>query len=397
MPKGRLTLALFIVVALALALPTGENASSVARTIDERPGAVATRALAFALLADNRLAAISLASGTVVALKGLGPPPPSGAHGEWWRSADGHYLALSNDGRTLFAIVPGLVPGRPTGIDHLAVIDAATVRVRAIYPLPPALAFHSLAVGQRTGRLYLFGNRPVGGPLGTSPADAIVTVRDPSGRTMLANWTARKAQGHNYFAYRGLVSSDERKLFISYHGFDTTGVDLFTLSRSGLSRCHSSFGPRDGCIPGHGNAELNGNGLLVSQGNGPIDEIGATGRVRRTLDTHLDRNHLLEFTVDRRVGRLYAVGSCIYVGGFSVVDIRTGRVQVLVPLPNYHICGERLALASHSLLVLAKTHGVIPQIGVQGQVLFLDTRTGRVLRSIPTPAEPVDVLVSAAS
>ncbi len=150
--------------------------------------------------------------------------------------------------------------------------------------------------------------------------------------------------------------------------------------------------------------ELYGDGLLVSEGNGPIYEIGAAGRVRRTFDSRLKHNHLLEFTVDRHTDRLYAVGSCLYDGGFTVLDLRTGRARILVQEPNYDICGERSALASSSLLVVAKTLGVIPQIGlqgpqigVQGHLLFLDTRTGQVQRSVSTPAEPVDVLVSPAA
>lgn len=143
--------------------------------------------------------------------------------------------------------------------------------------------------------------------------------------------------------------------------------------------------------------ELYGDGLLVSEGNGSIYEIGAAGRVRRTFDSGLKHNHLLEFTIDRQAGRLYAVGSCSYAGGFTALDLRSGRSRILVQEPNYDICGERSALASSSLLVIAKTLGVIPQIGLQGHLLFLDTRTGQVQRRILTPAEAVDVLVSPGS
>lgn len=394
MRQGRWTFEALIVVVLALALPSAVHGSREAGTLDSQPRATAVGSLAFALLADNRLVAVSVTTGRVVVQTRLGPPPPAGAHGEWWRSADGHYLALSRDSRTLFVIVPGLVPGRPAGIDQLAVIDVATVRVRAVYPLIRGAAFHSLAVGQVSGRLYIFGDRAVGGPFATSPADAVVLVMDSIRGRVLADWTARRAEGHNWFPYRGLVSHDERRLFISYHGFDTTGIDTFLISRTGLHRCSSPLGPKDGCIKAHGNIELYAGGLLASEGEGPIYEINAAGRVRRQLDTHLEGNHLLEFVVDQQRHRLYAVGSCVYAGGFSVVDVRTGSARVLVPLPNYHVCGERLALASSSLLVLAKTQGVIPQIGVGGHLLFLDTYTGHLERSVPTPAEPVDVLVS---
>lgn len=402
MPRGRLIIVVFIALTVVLAMPSRGDGSSRTWLRDRQADSASAQGLAFALLADNRLFAVSLADGRVLAQRRLGPPPPLGVRGEWWRSADGHYLALSKDGHTLYAIVPGVAPGRLGGTDHLAVIDAATVGVRAVYPLIRGLAFHSAAVGGRTGRLYLFGNRTVGGSFAISPADAVVSVVDPSTGTVLANWTAKKARGYTHFTYRGLVSPNERKLFISYHGFDTTGVDAFTISRRGLQRCQSPccqppYGPRDGCIPGHGNMELYGDGLLVSEGNGPIYEIGAHGRVRRTFDSGLKHNHLLEFTVDRHTDRLYAVGSCLYDGGVSALDLRTGRARILVHEPNYDICGERSALASSSLLVIAKTVGVIPQIGIKGHLLFLDSHTGQVQRSVPTPAEPVDVLVSPGS
>jgi hypothetical protein len=220
---------------------------------------------------------------------------------------------------------------------------------------------------------------------------------EPSSGAVLAVWTARRADGYDWFPYRGIVGRNEHTLFISYHGPDTTGIDSFTVLGGRLHRCHATFIRPDGCIAAHGNIELYGNGLLAATGGGPIHEINAAGKVWRDVDTHLQHNHLLEFTVDHRTNRLYAVGSCIYAGGFSAVDIGSDRARILVQEPNYDICGERLALASRSLLVLARTQGVIPQIGVQGQLLFLDTRTGQVQRSIPTPAEPVDVLVSARS
>ncbi len=402
MPQRRLISAVLIALTFVLAIPSVGDSSTGNRLRDRQAGSASAQGLAFALLADNRLFAVSLPDGKVVAQRRLGPPPPLEVRGEWWRSADGHYLALSKNGHTVYAVVPGLVPGRLGGTDHLAIIDAATVRVRAAYPLIRGLAFHSVAVGRRTGRLYLFGNRAVGGGFASSPADAVVIVMDAKTGTVLANWTAKKAQGYNHFSYRGLVSSNERKLFISYHGFDTTGVDAFTISRRGLQRCQSPccqlpYGPRDGCILGHGSMELYGDGLLVSEGNGSIYEIGAAGRVRRTFDSGLKHNHLLEFTIDRQAGRLYAVGSCSYAGGFTALDLRSGRSRILVQEPNYDICGERSALASSSLLVIAKTLGVIPQIGLQGHLLFLDTRTGQVQRRILTPAEAVDVLVSPGS
>jgi hypothetical protein len=138
----------------------------------------------------------------------------------------------------------------------------------------------------------------------------------------------------------------------------------------------------------------------VSPGDTPIIlDIDRAGRIRRGWDTRLTGNHMLAFAVDARGGRLYALGSCLYKSGFSVVDLRDGGVptpaatpgewqwlatpeppQVLQPTP----CGERLALGPDSLAVVAG----------QGEVRLLDVATGQVIRDVSTSAMPLDVPVA---
>lgn len=348
--------------------------------------------IVFALLADNRLLAVRPSTGAVVASAHLGPAPS--------RPETGYYLALSNDGRTVFALVPGARP------DRLCKINAATVRVQSCYRLPADLAFYSLAVGPRTGRIYLFGDRAAGpkrrGPDGVvQPTDAVVAIVNPHTGALLHTWRARAANGYDWYTYRRPVSPDERALFISYHGAYTTGVDSFTVTQAGLQRCAPALGPRQGCIPGHGDIALHGDGLLVTTGSERIEAVDRSGKVRRMLNTRLAGNHLIDFTLDRRTDELYAVGPCGYTGGFSVVDIRTGRTRVLVPTGSIVppgdggglLCGERAALDMRSsLLVVGNTADMVPQLGLHGHLLFLDTRTGQVRRTFTTPSEPVDVL-----
>jgi hypothetical protein len=50
----------------------------------------------------------------------------------------------------------------------VAVVDIEKFEVRDRYPLLEGVMFRSLAVGRKTGRLYLFGNRPVVKELGPS-------------------------------------------------------------------------------------------------------------------------------------------------------------------------------------------------------------------------------------
>jgi len=133
-------------VALALCCTLGVGASTGRAN---QPRAASPTPTVFALLADNRLLMVRLATGAVMARLRLGPPPVAAA-------LAGYYLALSNDGRTVFALVPDAQR------DRLCVIDPALVRVEVCHRLPAGLLFHSLAVGPKTGRLYLFGDRAAG-------------------------------------------------------------------------------------------------------------------------------------------------------------------------------------------------------------------------------------------
>jgi len=189
------------------------------------PHRAAGGAVVFSLLENNRLIALSASTGALLRQIPLGPLP----NGEfaWWRSTDSHYLALSMNWRTLFVIVPGFVPGRPHDVDHLAVITVATGRVRALYRLPAGIVFTNVGVVTNPRRLYLFGARPTRPRAGFtySPLDALVTVLDPRTGAIVKQWVAQKAHGQQWFVYRGLVSPNGRRLYLSYHGPGPTGLE----------------------------------------------------------------------------------------------------------------------------------------------------------------------------
>ncbi len=345
--------------------------------------------IVFALLADGHLLAVRAANGTVMATRTLTTAPiPTDL------LAAGHYLARSSDGRTLYA----LVPGDPA---YLASVDVATARVQMRYPLARGLLARSLAIGPTTGHLYVFGNRPEPAttPFGTPVEDVVVQVLDPRNGRLVAHWTARHADGHDWYVYQGDVDHDERHLFISYHGPDTTGIDRFTMDRSGLRRCTSASPSThhigSGCFHTHGGFTLFGNDILAATGTPLIPEMNQTGRIVRRLDTRLTGNHLMEFVVDDKADRLIAVGPCGYTGGMSIVALARGQTRVLVsPQPDNAICGERFVRGPAHLLVVGKTAEMVPQRGLPGALLFVDVQTGRLRRTVETPAEPLDVFIA---
>jgi hypothetical protein len=372
---------------------------TVTRTITPRP--VVLRGKVFALLADNQLMAINVRDGAVMAQYSVAPPPSPDAG-----RSTGHYMAPSKDGKRLFI----LAPGEAGKADNVAVVDAQTAKLLASHSLHDSGdVFRALAIGPSTGRIYLFGDRS---------GAAIVTVMDPDSGTTLANWIARTADGYDWFPYEGAVSFDERVLYISYHGVDTTGIDRFLISDGGLQRCPPSNRPNVGCIGGHGGFLLYGNSIVTGDGGGLMFKEDMNGTIRSAFDTGLAGNHLMEFVVDRQTNRLYAVGSCGYSGGVSANDLTAGGTYTLTefgvikwlvspappvilaaPQPRRPVktvpCGQRLALGPDSWLAVGVTARPVPDVSRPGALAILNALTGEVLRTNKTPSEPVDVIVVA--
>jgi len=118
-----------------------------------------------------------------------------------------------------------------------------------------------------------------------------------------------------------------------------------------------------------------------------------TGVKRRDYQLGLEGNHLMEFTIVAAAG-IYAVGSCGYNRGLAVADLASSQFRVLVPPgQSSAVCGERIvALDDASLLVVAKT--AVPAPALTPGALVVLSRSGEILRTIPTSAEPVDLLLS---
>ena len=390
----RLTWAIMGLTLLALGTCGGVRLATPG-TATTPQGAADPVGVAFALLADNRLVALRPGDGGVIAELRLAPDPGVTDAGA------GHYLAYSRERMRLFA----LLTAAPGAVEQVvAIVDTTTLTVRVAYAVPQeGVTFRSVAVGRRSGRIYLFGNRPAPtGTAGSSPAtaaaDVVVTVFDPTDGEIRTRWTAREAAGLDWRVYQGAVSDDEQRIFISYHGPDTGGIDRYDLTDAGLRRCPASARASVGCLRGHGSFSLYGDGLLVATGDSVILALDPQGALRQGFDTGLVGNHLMEFAVDAPARQLYAVGSCGYRGGFSAVDLTGGGTLATPPTmgdwtwrttpapprtaAQPGLCGERVALATDGLLVVS-----------QGAALaIVDTRTGARQRTINLPVGIHDVL-----
>lgn len=330
-------------------------------------------ARAFSLLANNHLLVVDIVSGATLAELTLAPPES--------QISEVHSMALSSDGKRLFAIVSDDAGGAV-----VAAIDTAALKVSASWDPGRGLQYRGLAVGPRTGRLYLFANR--GG-------EATVRVLDPSGVEPMQEWPARAANGRSWLIYQGAVAADESAMFISYHGPDTTGIDRFAIGASGLTRCAGASAPDSGCFRTHGSFVIGTKDLFAATGDAVVFALDpSTGARRGEYDVGLVGNHLMEFAIAPTVGRLYAVGSCGYTGGLAVADLASHQTEVLaasrvVGTP----CGERIAvLDDGSLFVVAKTARPVPDLSPGALLVF--SSAGTPVRTIPTSAEAIDLLLS---
>jgi hypothetical protein len=81
--------------------------------------------------------------------------------------------------------------------------------------------------------------------------------------------------------------------------------------------------------------------------------------------------------------RAYALGSCLYSGGLSVVDLVSRRTRVLVR-PGRRlsaVCGERISVVEPYVAIAAGN-----------RLLVVDGRNGKILSSFRLGSQPVDVL-----
>lgn len=345
----------------------------------------------FSLLADRRLLAVSASTGMVETRLTLGSKSPV--------PDVGRFLALGRDGETLYV----LVPWAPATPQLVTAVDPGSVRIRARFRLPRGVAYRSLIAGSESGRLYVFGSRPAAKNT-PAPATAVVSVLDAASGAVLSTWDVRKANGRFWWVLDAAVSDDERRLYVSYHGgcsesdVCTTGADWLDIVDDRVRRCRGHRYPYSGCLGRvHGSVAVYEDGVVAATGEGPIIQIDRQGRIARAWKTRIPRNHLMQFALDRKRELLYAIGSCGYRGGLSRIDLKSGRSRVMgypSSSASSGLCGERIALGPESLVAVASNPLPVPK-GSPSSLLLVDASTGRLIRSVPTSVETLDVLVAA--
>lgn len=351
LPSNKVLLGL---VALALAL-AGCGGGSKERTL-------------FVLLTDSRLLRVS-EDGEVLSRVRLGPAPEFASYGS--------LLAASPNGRTVYALARGK-PQRVVAVDR-----DGTVAAR--HPLPAGVTWRRLAVGQRTGRLYLAGD--VAGArkndLGEVELGVRLLVLAPDGEK-LSLTPIRQPAGRDWYAGWITVAPDESSVLVSYHGSDTTGSDLVRLDP--VRSCVDTTPEWGACLAhNHGRAEWAGDRILAATGESKLALLDLSGRVVRELDSGLRNVHLMEFELVDDVA--WAFGDCVKGAGLARVDLGRGGSKPI------RACGDVAALLHDSTLVLGRRWRRDPYgRGVDPSLLVVDLEARKGVRTIVLPEDPADVL-----
>lgn len=297
----------------------------------------------------------------------------------------GQLLARSRDHRILWALVRS---------ESKLVALSDDLRTVKVVPLPKSWSVRALAVGPKTGRLYLAYNIPTTRRGRHDPLRAArLAVLAPDGSRRLTDALLRPNGGRSWLVWSLALDPAERHAYISYHGSDTTGLDVATLRAATIVNCRTAADSRGGCwTHPHGLAVAGEDGVVASTGSQTIEVYDADGTLVRSLDTGLENTHLMAFALDRAGDRLFAAGSCGYVPGFAVVGYSSGRRQLL--RRSRAICGETLAFAGGDAVIIGKTALPVPDPQRQGRLLRIDARGGTVTASRATASEPTDVIAA---
>jgi hypothetical protein len=383
---------------------------------DSRP--VSGRPAAIALLAEveaktgkpsgdlNRLLRISIPDGAVELERRLGPRSEQ-------RDADpgqtllrlrsGPLLATAPDRKTVLALTRNPVSGR----DSVAVIDAQSLQTRCSHPLEPGIRYSGLRLG-RSGMFYAYGARPAG----PRRRDAVLTIGDARTGDLKGSHTLREAVrrdpahwGKDWSVYRAALSADERRLFLSYHGGDTTGADLFRISptldisATGMAerRC-ANRPPRWPCGPGrtdaprvHGAVTAVGAGFVGTTGTNDLLELDRGGHRIRRLRVRENNSHLMDFALNDDRRHLY-VSACARRPTIQRFDLERGRLGTV---PSGAVCGRPLAIYGNRFLLLAALRGNksgYPTTTTE-ELRLLDLEERGAGRRVPRSASPVDAVV----
>ncbi|MES2178377.1 MAG: hypothetical protein V4550_11015 [Gemmatimonadota bacterium] len=295
-----------------------------------------------ALLEGARIAVINSADGSTLAERSLGDTS---------RWTSGWTLGVSPSGANVFVALVA----RSEKETAVVRFDLTDYSVHQVAVLADSIAYPFLAVGQRSGRVFL------GSEWGFRIA--IVDPRTPANIVRYASGRDTMAFGPAFWFD---VSASEARIYTSYHGGGNptveggfrggAGVDWIDISKSPFEPCKGSkmqlVGTRFpttvgfGCGSAHGRMVPYGDGFVAASG-GPMLHVydSATVEIGSFRIGLGPRNHVMEFAVDSVKRVAYPIGPCEGAGGVNRVAISNPANAETAFAPLSTVCGERIVLS----------------------------------------------------
>ena len=353
---------------------------------------------------QNHLLRLSLPEGRIQAERRIGTRLPNGAftRDDSYRMnvARAPVLAATPDGRAVAALVRQPAPGR----DSVVIVDADSLKTRCSHPLQAGVRYTGLLLGP-SGTVYAFGSRQASTP---RRWHAVFTTLDADTGAVKGSGILRRADrgrwrgtGTDWFIYGAALGAGERTIAVSYHGHDTTGVDLFRISPDGSRIRHPGKWPcirrRDGdCAPGgtdagmaHGGVAAMRTGFVATAGEQGLVRLDGRGRLvsrKRVRPT----THLMDFASDGR--SLIYMGRCGARPAIQRFDVLRER---LVNIPGRGFCGMPIAVHADRHLVLltnAEKRRDYP-IGSPRRIAFVDLDDPGSGEVLPRRGAPVGAVI----
>ena len=289
-----------------------------------------------------------------------------------------HALALGADG-VIYVVAPAEASG-----PVLFAVDAGTGRPRFTLALPGGVEVRVPVPDPMRGRLYLLASRAAGRIGGRQ---AVVVVVDPAGHRVTDMVPLGRADEHHWIPYAGELFADSGRLGVSFHGEDTTGLDILDAASLRPSSCARPDAAH--CTTEvHGSIQAYGDGLVAATGGEELLLLTVDGRVTRRLTTGLAGNHLMEFDVDDERDVVYAIGPCGYTGGLARVAIGTGTSRLIRPSPGADESDVEERVCGDSIAVVDSGHAVA--ITRRNKIQIVDTDDGRIRHTVELEGVAID-------
>jgi hypothetical protein len=146
---------------------------------------------------------------------------------------------------------------------------------------------------------------------------------------------------------------------------------------------------------------VRGTDVYITTGNdqpsGAIDHLTLNGTLKKHIALGLLPGFLEDFAVAPDGAHIVVFGSCGYSGGMAVIDLATQTSRVIVRAEPAHSpptslpCGQSSVFVSSNLIALGHVGALLPS-DAGGEILYVDSASGKVEQSVAVSAEPIALI-----